>query len=224
MYCAGNPVRLVDVDGNKVKVFMAKASVSCGIGIGASGAIFRGAAYDDFGVTHFSGMSYMIASGNGGIWGCDVNVGVQFAYDTHYSSFYNYSNNSFTASAPINIHDCVGGSAGYTAHSEDKLDGIVTGLGIGEGMSVSFGSENVQLHESISVSFSEADVINGDSHFGTTWHVSDVKLDNGGTTYSGYVNGKVKVSCKAVVQDGIYRPNNIWMSQEYFNNESQDGN
>ena len=113
---------------------------------------------------------------------------------------------------------------GNSAHSEDKLDGIAAGIGVGVGASFSFGSENIQLHESISISFDEVNIINGDSFWGTTWHVNDVKLNEGGTSYSGYVNGKVKVSSKAVIQDGVVKPNNIWMSQEYLNNKNQDGN
>ena len=226
VYCAGNPVRLVDVDGNEVKVFMAKASGCCGIGVGISGSIFRGTAHDDFGVTHFSGTSYMVGTIDGGIFGVDINVGLQFAYDSYYSSFYDYSDNSFAANAPIQIHGNYGGGIGYLAHSEDKLDGIVIDAGIGRGLSLSFGNDNTNFHEAISVSYNEANIINGDSFLSTTWHVNNVKLnysEEEGLIYTGYVNGKVKVSSKAIVQDDKIRPSNIWMSQEYLNNKSQDG-
>ncbi len=223
VYCVGNPVRLEDVDGKRVIVFMAKASASCGMGIGASGSLFRGAAHDDFVVTHFSGVCYMIASECRGIWGCDINVGVQFAYDMCYSSIYDYFNNSFTTIAPIQIHGNYGGGVGYSAHAEDKLDGVVLSVGIGEGLTYSFGSENINFQESISLSYNEANLINEDSPVGKIWHVKNIKLDYTGMTYSGYVNGKIKVSSKAVVQDGSVRPNSIWMSQEYINNKYQNG-
>ena len=198
--------------------------MSCGIGAGVAFSMFRGSAHDEFGVTHFSGYSHMSNTGNSGILGCDMSVGIDVSYDFHFDSFYHYLDNSFSLDCPFEIHADYGGGIGYSAHSEDKIDGIIANIGIGIGMSLNFGSDNVTLHEAISVSYEEANLINSNPVFGKIWHVKNVKYDYFSNIYSGYVNGKIRVFSKAIVVNGSVQPDNIWKSQEYSNNETTDGN
>ena len=233
VYCVGNPIKFVDPDGNKVKFIMVKASANLGVAVGVNGSLFRGAAHDDYGVTHFSGRSYMVGDcTNSGVYGVDVSSGIEVGYNNYYKSFYDYINKSFGLNMPLEIYELIGGGIGYSAHSEDNIDGITLGMGIGEGISINFGSDNTIMQEAISVSYNEAEQINSDSFLGTvfgstTWHVDNIVLDyteNNEVVFNGYVNGKVKVTSKAIVEEGKVKPNNIWISEEYLKQTTQNGN
>lgn len=219
-------------------MYYAKSTAGVGSGVGVSISLYRGTAYDNYGITHFTFSSFGLPSdiennteppivlGAGGYLG-----GVGGSID--------WKAKSYRVAIEKWGFSISGGSVvivgmGYTAKSEDSIDGINAELGFGGfGLSVSgTGGGEINFKESISVSYGESMLIG--NRFGSSrqWFVADEKpiLDNNGNIigYSGSVfshifglshtfkNSGVKVQC-GVIKDseGNISPDKIWTSKFY---------
>jgi hypothetical protein len=163
------------------KMYFPKTGISIGLLQGLSVSVYRGAAYDDFGVTHFT--AYNVAkpsnlennqkpdldTGAGGYLG-----GIGGSIDTKASTFKEaFEKWGFSVGAGGGV--VLG--AGYTATNENSIDGINAEIGFGGfGASVGMnGGGNTNYLQSISVSYNEAKSIGVWNGATKQWSVEDIK-------------------------------------------------
>ena len=234
-FCANNPMKYIDSDGREVKIYYAKTNAGAGFIAGVNASAYRGTAYDNYGVTHFSAYNIAVPNnldntrtpnlmiGAGGYLG-----GVGFQIDWTEKSFRNaFEKWNLSVSVGVGRKTGVVGTINMGATNENSADsfGIDVGFG-GFGSKGSFGSGgDTHYNESISVSHGEAKVIGSYSR----WHVDNKEAiydKNGNITgYSGVVFSKNifgKSSNTGVrVQSGIrqtddgIQSDNIWTSRIY---------
>ena len=232
-YCAWNPVKLVDPDGmspwypkHGVWVYYLKGNIGAGVGFALSFCQQTGVAYDRHGVTHFttniSGRYFvnqnLETSYNPSYYlGADMGLCFGFTRMGDADRFTDYLDRN-----PINLNTIIGATLG---------DGAWGGsLSLSLGVSVENGKPSIL--ESISVSYSERDRINGQTDVITpSWMVKDIRFErdmNGratgctGTVYTKNTKGQY-INTGVTVQSGLkpdsppntVTTNGIWVSDEY---------
>ena len=225
-YCADNPVKLVDPNGEEigffwpktgVNTFSWKAKAGVGIGYGVSHSIMGGIALDQHGMTHWTALSskYLV---NQNLYECSPNPAIEVGADVSVSvnfdrnkSYDNFIESVKSSSVSINI----GGKAILGVSVGIGEDSYAVGLGLG--LTIGITSDPYILTESISLSKSQAEEIG----YGTSWMVVDRKYDPFTNRFQGIVqSGKAKtnimVYCSAVGNNGKPQPDNIWSSTEYW--------
>ena len=225
VYCADNPVKLVDPNGEEigffwpktgVNTFSWKAKAGVGIGYGVSHSIMGGIALDQHGMTHWTALSskYLV---NQNLYECSPNPAIEVGADVSVSvnfdrnkSYDNFIESVKSSSVSINI----GGKAILGVSVGIGEDSYAVGLGLG--LTIGITSDPYILTESISLSKSQAEEIG----YGTSWMVVDRKYDPFTNRFQGIVqSGKAKtnimVYCSAVEKNGKPQPDNIWSSTEY---------
>lgn len=234
VYCADNPMKLVDPNGEyPIKVsggtmmFYSKTSVGAGVGYSVSGNYYSGRAYDKSGVTRFSATSsnYFTnqnlkdgATDPSFFAGTGIGIGANVAYFRGAKSFKDAANRSFLS---------IGGGEGLGA-SLGFGEGVVSiGLGLDLGGGLDYGKMTV--NKSISLSYAEVDKINDLSDVvSPSWSVGDITpkknkegevIGYNGTVYTTDSRGN-KINTKISVSSGVGKDgkkNNQWLSKDYEN-------
>ncbi|MBQ7489789.1 MAG: hypothetical protein IJT51_04640 [Bacteroidales bacterium] len=226
VYCANNPVRLVDEDGREigpiwpkkgVNTYSCKLKAGIGIAYGVSISGMSGISLDSHGMTHWTAYNskYFVnqnlydGSMNPAIEvGIDVSLSGSFERNSHYDSFIE-SIKSSSVIFNLSGNALVGGSLGL---GDDSFS-----VGIGVGVSIGASSDPNVITESISLSKSEAKKIG----YTSKWTVGEQKYDPSTNTYQSVVhsNGEktnVKVSCSPTESDGVRKPDGMWYSTDYW--------
>ena len=230
-YCAWNPVKLVDPDGewpeHGVRVLLLKASVGLGLYFGVGGSIQRGMAFDRHGLTHFSGYSVtlphnqQIYSDNKNptvVIGVGVSAGFEYSYFSSTNSFFDVIKQS---NVSFNFSGHWGGGINF-ALGENSAS-----IGGGVGMDVSIRNEGAfRITESISLSKEESENICSYKE----WAVSTPTFheDKKGKKYfeatvlTSHLGGLFEKNTGITVrsealknENGEYVPNGIWLSKKY---------
>ena len=228
VYCADNPVGLVDVDGREpipipwpskgVWTFSTKAKVGAGINYGGAASIMGGISLDRHGMTHWTAASLKYLT-NQNLQEGSSNPAIELGFDLSISAGFERNMgadnfieavNSTSYSLSVNGKCIVGGSV--------NLGDDVYGASVGIGLSVGASSDQYQIIESISLSKNEANEIG----YSASWNIVEQKYSEKNNAYFGYVeaNGKrtnILVYCSSVNQDGKIKPNGIWTSKNYLN-------
>lgn len=224
-YCAWNPVKLVDPDGEApfypkptkgVRILTINCNVGIGVGYAGSAAAKRGYAFDRRGVTHFKARAFMYcanqnlddgSSNPAFLSGAGIGGSVNIEYNSSNSFLEAISSNSSALS--VGIKGLLGGDIG--------VGNDVFSLGIGIGLGADIAIQQWKIKASISLSWDEANIVG----IYKQWNVSNIKLskdESGNFFFSGTVNNTdINVKCKAIKRDGKYIPNNIWASKDYEN-------
>ena len=226
VYCANNPVKLVDPNGEEigpiwpkkgVNTYYCKLKGGAGIGFGVSISGMAGISFDAHGMTHWTAYNskYIV---NQNLYDGSVNPAVELGLDVSLSGSFERNSNydSFiesvkSSSVTFNLGGkaLVGGSLGI---GDDSYS-----IGVGFGVSIGVSSDPYVITESISLSKSEAKKIG----YTSTWTVVDQKYDSSTKTYQGVVqsDGKktnVKVSCSPMDSNGVLKPDGMWSSTDYW--------
>ena len=233
VYCANNPIKLVDPNGEEagpiwpkkgVNTYSWKVKAGLGDGYGAAYSIMGGISLDQHGITHWMAKNYKYFANqnlNDGSLNPAIELGVDIGASVNFDR--NWKNDSFitsikSSSTSINVGE-------LPRFSVKALLGVSLGVGdgsfsIGGGLGVSLGyaSDPYFIIESISISTAEESTLRGGySH----WTVVDQKYDKATNTFQGIVKAgqtktNIKVSCSAVDVNGVPQPDRIWASDEYL--------
>ena len=233
VYCADNPIKLVDPNGEEVGLFWPKRGVNtyswkvkagAGDGYGVAYSIMGGISLDRHGKTHWMAQNYKYivnqnlyeSSPNPAIEvGVDIGGALSFDRTWQFDSFIDALKSSTTS---INI----GGAPDFKIKALAGLsigggDGSFS-FGAGLGLSLGFSSDPYFIIESISISTAEESTLK--SGF-THWKVVNQKYNKQTNSFQGVLQaGNTKtniiVSCSAVDVDGVPKPSRIWASDEYL--------
>ena len=225
-YCADNPVKLVDPNGEEtgpiwpkkgVNTYSCKLKAGIGIGGGVSISGMAGISLDSHGMTHWTAYNskYIV---NQNLYDGSMNPAVEIGVDlslsgsiernSYYDSFIE-SVKSSSVTFNVGGKALVGGSLGI---GDDSFS-----FGFGIGVSIGASSEPYVIIESISLSKSEAKKIG----YTSTWTVVDQKYDSYTNTYQGVVQSdrkktNIKVSCSPIESNGVRKPDGMWSSTDYW--------
>ena len=233
-YCAWNPIKLVDQDGNSpylsllenstgVHIITYQAKAVVGLGYGLAATWKAGIAFDKRGITRFTSYATKYIANqdlNSFSPNPDPEIGIGIGADISYeynSRAERFSDifNSQTMSTDIPFEIKGKWFAGCALqYGEESFGGKV-----GVGFSASISADNYKIKESISLSYDEAQKIGG----WKLWTVTKTQLrkdSKGEFYYTGMVssNGNstnIVVKCKAVKENNKWVPNNQWESTEY---------
>ena len=181
VYCADNPIKLVDPNGeypikfrSGVMMLYSKTSIGAGVGFSASGSYFSGRAFDKSGVTRFAAISsnYItnqnLKEGSSNLSffaGAGVGISGNAAFFRRAKSFKDAVNKSFLS---------IGGGDGLGANFGFGEGVASVGLGLDFGGGLDYGKMNVTKSIS-SLSYGEADRINDMSDVvSPSWTVGDI--------------------------------------------------
>ena len=234
-YCMGNPVKLVDPNGEwpGVTMFFGEAEAGFGMGAALNVAIQKGIAFDDAGCTHFTtySVAYVVNQGletEGRmpqlLIGASASVTGGVKQNWSYNTFVDMMNADckdgtiappLSKSLPKNFKAAFGKTLSISAGADEL------GIGFGLGIGIKIHNLNSNVLQSISVSDSELSKL-GQNPF-SVWSISGETQRNtrkDGTTYFSNIAKigiqTIRVTCDAVKDDaGNYVPSNIWMTDEY---------
>ena len=234
VYCADNPVNLIDPDGRTPGVFFRFLSGKAGIGVGfaVSTTHTSGIAVDKQGITHFVAKTNNHVT-NQNLYDGSDNPSVFLAGEVGISTgvSYNWKASSFIeAISDQSVNISIGGKAivGGTVGFGEGMVSLSIGIGIGASIDVG----KMTIVESISVSKSESKQISKMTDVITeSWGIRDIKANydvNGninsysGTVYtlnskSNHINTGIIVKCEVKIDNGEKQPNQIWTSDAYNN-------
>ena len=234
VYCADNPVKLVDPNGEEIgpiwpkrgiRTYSWKLKAGVGDGFGVAYSIMGGVSYDKHGKTHWIAQNYKYIV-NQNLYDSSPNPAIEIGVDMggslivdlnwQYDSFIDALNSSILSISPGGIErfHCKG-LVGLTAGVGDNA----CSFGVGVGLSLGISSDPYFIIESISISKEEESSLN--KIFYSNWTVIDQKYNEQTNTFQGTLkvgNEKtnIKVSCSAVDINGIPKPNGIWASDDYL--------
>ncbi len=232
-YCAGNPVKLVDPNGEwpGVTMFFGEAEAGFGMGAALNVAVQKGIAFDDAGCTHFTtySVAYVVNQGletEGRmpqlLIGASASVTGGVKQNWSYNTFVDMMNadcKDGTIAPPLCLPKNFKVAFGETLSISAGADEL--GIGFGWGIGIKIHNLNSNVLQSISVSDSELSKL-GQNPF-SVWSISGETQRNtrkDGTTYFSNIAKigiqTIRVTCDAVKDDaGNYVPSNIWMTDEY---------
>ena len=221
-FVLGNPITLIDPDGNApvapwwpgVTFTFIESEVSTGVGVGAQAIIQRGVARDEVGKTHFTAgqAKWINASTNrkteiqgGASVSGTVNVRQSFKRETFWGMLFDEGWN-MTGDAGLGVGITLGiGDMEFTV-----------GLGLAAGARIAVGS--TEIIESVSLTDNQADFVNkraADAGVNNSWTVTDVREYGDGWKANVLVgDGKNSVKTNIEVRSSDRK---VWMSQEYIN-------
>ena len=221
-FVLGNPITLIDPDGNApvtpwwpgVTFTFIESEASTGVGVGAQAIIQRGVARDEVGKTHFTAgqAKWINASTNrkteiqgGASVSGTVNVRQSFKRETFWGMLFDEGWN-MTGDAGLGVGITLGvGDMEFTV-----------GLGLAAGARIAVGS--TEIIESVSLTDNQADFVNkraADAGVNNSWTVTDVREYGDGWKANVLVgDGKNSVKTSIEVRSSDRK---VWMSQEYIN-------
>jgi RHS repeat-associated protein len=221
-FVLGNPITLIDPDGNApvtpwwpgVTFTFIESEASTGVGVGAQAIIQRGVARDEVGKTHFTAgqAKWINASTNrkteiqgGASVSGTVNVRQSFKRETFWGMLFDEGWN-MTGDAGLGVGITLGvGDMEFTV-----------GIGLAAGARIAVGS--TEIIESVSLTDNQADFVNkraADAGVNNSWTVTDVREYGDGWKANVLVgDGKNSVKTSIEVRSSDRK---VWMSQEYIN-------
>ena len=233
VYCADNPVRCVDPNGEEagpiwpkkgVNTYSWKIKAGIGVGYGLSYSLMGGISLDKHGKTHWMVQNYkyginqnLYESSTNPAFEIGVDIGASMNLDRNWQSD-RFTDALRSSSSSVNISDIprfsLKGLAGGSIGGGDRSFSLSFGLGLSAGCA----SAPYFIIESISISAAEeATLKSGFSH----WAVVNQKYNKTTNTFQGFLKvgnttTNIKVSCSSVNVNGKSKPDRIWTSTNYL--------